>query len=49
MISHRPYRPALPLDAAMAELEEGAGSRYDAAACSAAMALFREQGFTFAE
>jgi PAS domain S-box-containing protein len=49
MVSHRPYRPALPLDAAMAELEGGAGSRYDAAACSAAIALFREQGFTFAE
>jgi putative nucleotidyltransferase with HDIG domain/PAS domain S-box-containing protein len=27
MISHRPYRPALPLDEAMAEIEAGAGSR----------------------
>ena len=34
MISHRPYRAALPLDAAVAELEAGAGSRYDAAACT---------------
>jgi len=49
MISHRPYRAALPLDAAMAELEDGAGSRYDVVACKAAIRLFREQGFTFAE
>ena len=49
MISHRPYRPALLLDVAMAELEEGAGDRYEAAVCSAAIELFREQGFTFAE
>jgi len=49
MISHRPYRAALPLEAAMAELEDGAGSRYDAAACEAAIRLFREQGFTFTE
>jgi PAS domain S-box-containing protein/putative nucleotidyltransferase with HDIG domain len=49
MISHRPYRAALPFDSAMAELEEGAGSRYDAAACDAAISLFREKGFVFSE
>jgi PAS domain S-box-containing protein/putative nucleotidyltransferase with HDIG domain len=49
MISHRPYRAALPLDVAMAELEEGAGSRYEAAVCSATIELFRQRGFTFAE
>jgi PAS domain S-box-containing protein len=49
MISHRPYRAALPLDAAMAELEDGAGSRYDVVACEAAIWLFREQGFAFSE
>ena len=49
MISHRPFRAALPLDAAMAELEAGAGSRYDAAACEAATFLFRKQGFAFSE
>jgi PAS domain S-box-containing protein/putative nucleotidyltransferase with HDIG domain len=49
MISHRPYRAALPLEAAMAEIEDGAGVRYDAAACEAATRLFREQGFTFSE
>jgi PAS domain S-box-containing protein/putative nucleotidyltransferase with HDIG domain len=46
MISDRPYRAALPLDAALAEIEEGAGSRYDAAVCGPAVRLFREQGFT---
>lgn len=47
MISHRPCRAALPLDAAMAELEDGSGVRYDPAACDAAIRLFREQEFTF--
>jgi PAS domain S-box-containing protein len=49
MITHRPYRPALPLEEALAEIEGGAGTRYDAAACEAATRLFREQGFTFSE
>jgi PAS domain S-box-containing protein len=49
MISHRPYRAALPLEAAMAEIEDGAGVRYDAAACEAATRLFHEHGFTFSE
>ena len=49
MVSHRPYRPALPLEEAMAEIEDGAGVRYDAGACAAAIRLFREQGFTFSE
>ena len=29
MSSHRPYRPALGLDAALEEIETGAGTRYD--------------------
>jgi len=40
MSSHRPYRPALGLEAALAEIEAGAGSRYDpdvAAACRAVL------------
>jgi putative two-component system response regulator len=45
MISHRPYRPALRIEEAMAELENGSGSRYDAAACTACIKLFRKQGF----
>jgi HD-GYP domain-containing protein (c-di-GMP phosphodiesterase class II) len=46
MVSHRPYRPALPLHEAMAELADGAGRRYDAAACALCHALFENGGFT---
>ncbi len=45
MISHRPYRAALPLDAAMDELKKGAGRLYDAAICDATIAVCRESGF----
>ena len=48
MSTHRPYRAALPLEDALAEIEGGAGTRYDADVCSAALRLFREQGFAFA-
>ncbi len=47
MSSHRPYRAALGMSAALAEIRAGAGTRYDAgavAACEAAIA----DGFTFA-
>jgi PAS domain S-box-containing protein/putative nucleotidyltransferase with HDIG domain len=47
MISHRPYRPALPIEVAMTELEDGTGIRYDAEACETAIFLIRSQGFTF--
>ncbi|MGO8683808.1 MAG: HD-GYP domain-containing protein [Thermoleophilia bacterium] len=47
MISHRPYRAALPLAEMMAELEDGASSRYDAEVCRVALQLLREQRFTF--
>ena len=47
MMSHRPYRPAQPTEAALAEIEAGAGRIYDAACCEAVLRLFREQGFTF--
>jgi PAS domain S-box-containing protein len=49
MITHRPYRPALPLEQALAEIESGAGSRYDDAASETAVRLFREEGFAFSE
>jgi putative nucleotidyltransferase with HDIG domain len=45
--AHRPYRPAMGLDAALAEIEGGKGRLYDAAAVDACVALFRNQGFTF--
>jgi PAS domain S-box-containing protein len=49
MITHRPYRPALPLEEALAEIEGGAGSRYDPIASETAVVLFREEGFAFSE
>jgi HD-GYP domain-containing protein (c-di-GMP phosphodiesterase class II) len=45
MVSHRPYRPALPLEAALAEIAQGSGSRYDAEVGAACMRLLREQRF----
>ena len=47
MMSHRPYRPALGLAAALAEVEAGGGRLYDAAAVAACAGLFREKGFGF--
>lgn len=46
MASHRPYRPALGVDAALAEVERGAGITLDAEAVSACLRLFRTRGFT---
>ena len=45
MASHRPYRPAIGLDAAMAEIENNKGTLYDADAVDACLRLFREKGF----
>jgi PAS domain S-box-containing protein/putative nucleotidyltransferase with HDIG domain len=45
MVSHRPYRPALSLESALAEIEQGSGSRYDAEVGAACMRLLREQRF----
>ena len=39
--SHRPYRPALGLDAAMRRLEEGRGSEFDPAVVDACLDLFK--------
>jgi putative nucleotidyltransferase with HDIG domain/PAS domain S-box-containing protein len=49
MVSHRPYRAALPLDAALSEIEGGSGVRYDADAVAACLVLFRERDFRFSE
>jgi PAS domain S-box-containing protein/putative nucleotidyltransferase with HDIG domain len=45
MISHRPYRPGLPIEAAVAELRAGAGLRYEGSACEAAISLLNAKGF----
>jgi PAS domain S-box-containing protein len=47
MMSHRPYRAALGIDAALTEITAGRGTRFDAAAVDACIALFREKGFAF--
>ncbi|WP_316189560.1 HD domain-containing phosphohydrolase [Bradyrhizobium sp. SZCCHNS1054] len=47
MVSHRPYRAGLGLDAALAEIEAGKNRIYDPAAVDACVALFRQKGFKF--
>jgi PAS domain S-box-containing protein/putative nucleotidyltransferase with HDIG domain len=45
MASHRPYRPALGIDAALAEIEKNRALLYDSHAVDACLRLFREKGF----
>lgn len=45
MASHRPYRPALGMDAALAEIENGRGTLYDAGVVDACLRLVREKGY----
>ena len=47
MSSHRPYRPALGMEAALAEVREHAGEKYDADVVAACGRLIEEQGFQF--
>ncbi|MDX9766630.1 MAG: PhnD/SsuA/transferrin family substrate-binding protein [Ectothiorhodospiraceae bacterium] len=47
MASHRPYRPALPLSAALEEIEQGRGLRYDPQVVDICLRLFRDGNFTF--
>jgi HD-GYP domain-containing protein (c-di-GMP phosphodiesterase class II) len=47
MMSHRPYRAALGIDAALAEIENGKGRLFDPAAVDACITLFRQKGFAF--
>ncbi|TAM45340.1 MAG: PAS domain S-box protein [Gammaproteobacteria bacterium] len=47
MSSHRPYRPALGIDIALAHLTEKRGLWYDPAAADACVRLFREKNFRF--
>lgn len=45
MASHRPYRPALGIEAALREVESQAGKLYDADVVGACLRLFRERGY----
>lgn len=47
MCSHRPYRPASGIDAALAEIENNKGKSYDPAVADACLKLFREKGYHF--
>ncbi len=49
MASHRPYRPALGIEAALEEIEKNKGNLYDAAVVSACLTLFREKGYALKE
>jgi PAS domain S-box-containing protein/putative nucleotidyltransferase with HDIG domain len=48
MTSHRPYRPALGIGAALEEIKRGAETLYDPEVARVCVALFREDNFEFA-
>jgi putative nucleotidyltransferase with HDIG domain len=47
MAYHRPYRPGLSIESALAEVEENKGILYDLEVADICLALFREKGFKF--
>ncbi len=47
MASHRPYRPALGVDAALQEISQNKGVLYEPAVVDACLHIFREENFTF--
>jgi putative nucleotidyltransferase with HDIG domain len=47
MASHRPYRPTLGMDMALAEISKQKGILYDSDIADACLRLFREKGFKF--
>lgn len=47
MTAFRPYRPGLGIEAALAEIERGAGQQYDSTVVAACLACFRDKGFAF--
>jgi HD-GYP domain-containing protein (c-di-GMP phosphodiesterase class II) len=47
MASHRPYRPALGMDAALNEIRAGRGTRYDQQVVDVCVALFESGEFSF--
>jgi HD-GYP domain-containing protein (c-di-GMP phosphodiesterase class II) len=48
MSSHRPYRPGLGIDTALAEIVRGRGTHYDPQVVDACVALFKESGYVIA-
>jgi HD-GYP domain-containing protein (c-di-GMP phosphodiesterase class II) len=47
MSSHRPYRAALGIEAALEEVKQGRGVLYDVLVADACLDLFRVDGFRF--
>ncbi|MDD5169465.1 MAG: PAS domain S-box protein, partial [Syntrophales bacterium] len=47
MASHRPYRPALGIDAAIDEIEKNKGTLYDDTVVDVCLRLFKEKHFSF--
>lgn len=47
MASHRPYRPSRGIEAALAEIDEGRGTRYDPVVADTCLRLFNNNQFTF--
>jgi PAS domain S-box-containing protein len=45
MVSHRPYRPAVAIDAALAEIVMNRGTKFDPRVVDACLRLFREKGY----
>jgi HD-GYP domain-containing protein (c-di-GMP phosphodiesterase class II) len=45
MSTHRPYRPGLGIEAALAETERGRGTLYDAEVVDTCLKLFRQQAY----
>ncbi|MCX5997593.1 MAG: PAS domain S-box protein [Chloroflexi bacterium] len=49
MVSHRPYRPSLGIEAALNEIKANSGTLYDAEIAGICIRLFGEKGFSFEE
>ncbi len=49
MSSHRPYRAALGIEAALAEIEAGSGTLYAPDVAAACLRVVRDQGFAFSD
>jgi HD-GYP domain-containing protein (c-di-GMP phosphodiesterase class II) len=45
--SHRPYRPARGIDAALEEIEKNRGKLYDENVVDVCLILFNEKGYKF--
>ncbi len=49
MSSHRPYRPGAGIEKALAEIEQGRGTTYDATVADACLRLFRDKDYAIPE